>query len=351
MIINNEHMKSILERIGYVFKNPDLLKQAFTRKSYTEEHKNALHNEVLEFYGDKVLDFIIIKKMSKRYGHIGMGNRFASDKDEGELTEIKKKLVCREMLASKICQLGFQSALDMSASDYMQRAWRQSSVQEDLFEAILGAVATDSDWNVDALTKVVDRMLNPGFYFENGFGDEIDYMQLIQQWCQKKHGILPKCSIYNCVCTYSLLEAYHNQWGKEKPAKYECHLTIGTPDDFKALGETKNEARLEACKKAYQYLETKHLLVTFRDEIGEPDIDRAINQLQELYQKGYISEPRYEFSESHDANGNPIWECHCYLESLGHGYIVTHASKKQAKKIAAYQMVWLYLGEVKHDEA
>ena len=50
MIINNEHMKSIQERIGYVFKNPDLLKQAFTRKSYTEEHKNALHNEVLEFY-------------------------------------------------------------------------------------------------------------------------------------------------------------------------------------------------------------------------------------------------------------------------------------------------------------
>ncbi len=346
------NLEYIQLHIGYTFKNRGLLRQAFTRKSYTEENKNELHNEVLEFYGDKALEFIVMKKMSERYGRIGAGDLFSSSLDEGKLTEIKKKLVCREMLASKIRQLELHvpGRLRMGKGDIEQKAWEQESVQEDLFEAILGAVAIDSDWNVDALTKVVECMLNPEFYFENGFGDEIDYMQLVQQWCQKKHGILPKCSIYNCVCTYSLLEAYHNQWGKEKPAKYECHLTIGTPDDFKALGETKNEARLEACKKAYQYLETKHLLVTFRDEIGEPDIDRAINQLQELYQKGYISEPRYEFSESHDANGNPIWECHCYLESLGHGYIVTHASKKQAKKIAAYQMVWLYLGEIDNHE-
>lgn len=342
-----KNLEYIQLHIGYTFKNRGLLCQAFTRKSYTEENKNALNNEVLEFYGDKALDFIVMKKMSDYYGDIGAGELFSSSLDEGKLTEIKKKLVCREMLASKIRQLDFQRRLIVGKSDCLQRVWEKESVQEDLFEAILGAVAIDSDWNVDALTKVVDRMLNPEFYFENGFGEEIDYVQLVQQWCQKKYGILPRCAICNCVRTFSLLQEYN--WG-EKNANYQCDLTIG-PFSFQALGETQSEAKIEAFKKAYQYLEKNHLFFTLQDEIGEPNIDRAINQLQELYQKGYISEPRYEFSETHDTNGNPVWTCHCYLDSLGQGFVLTNASKKQAKKEAAYHMIWLYLGEVKHDEA
>ena len=346
-----KNLEYIQLHIGYTFKNRGLLCQAFTRKSYTEENKNALNNEVLEFYGDKALDFIVMKKMSEYYGHIGAGELFSSSLDEGKLTEIKKKLVCREMLASKIRMLDFQQRLLMGRGDIEQEIWNQESVQEDLFEAILGAVAIDSDWNVDALTKVVDRMLNPEFYFENGFGDEIDYVQLMQQWNQKKCGQSPRYFVTNCVRTYSLLEDYHNKFG-EKSAKYECETTYGWPDvrSARALGETKKEAIINAAQAAYEDLEKNHMWFTLRDEIGAPDIDRAINQLQELYQKGYISEPRYEYSETHDTNGNPMWECHCYLESLGQGFVVTNASKKQAKKIAAYQMVWLYLGEVKHDE-
>ncbi|MBQ9805097.1 MAG: hypothetical protein IJW49_01115 [Clostridia bacterium] len=335
--------------IGYTFKNRGLLCQAFTRKSYTEKNKNALNNEVLEFYGDKALDFIVMKKMSEYYGHIGAGELFSSSLDEGKLTEIKKKLVCREMLASKVRELDFQHRLLMGKGDIEQRVWEQESVQEDLFEAILGAVAIDSGWNVDALTKVVERMLNPEFYFENGFGDEIDYMQLVQQWHQKKYGQPLKYLVIPGSFSTPLLLEYRNRFG-EKITHYRCRI-ICPPFDEEALGVTKKEAIANAAQKVYENLKKAHLLYSLRDEIGEPDIDRAINQLQELYQKGYISEPQYEYSESHDADGNPIWECHCYLESLRQGFVVTNASKKQAKKIAAYQMVWLYLGEVDNHEA
>ncbi|MBQ8310645.1 MAG: hypothetical protein IJX80_06510 [Clostridia bacterium] len=337
----------IQHKIGYDFKNKRLLAQAFTRKSYAEEKHGTLHNEVLEFYGDKALEFIVMKKMSEYYGKIEDNETYSSLLNEGELTEVKKKLVCREMLAHKIRNLGFQAHLIIGTSDYIQRIWKQESVQEDLFEAILGAVAIDSSWNVDVLTKVVDHMLTPEFHFKDDSDKNIDYVQLIQQWCQKKYGILPRCAICNCVRTFSLLQEYN--WG-EKNANYQCDLTIG-PFSFQALGKTQSEAKIEACKKAYLYLEKNRLLFTLRDEIGEPDIDRAINQLQELYQKGYISEPRYEFSEKHDTNGNPVWECHCYLDCLEQGFELINASKKQAKKEAAYRLVWLYLGEVKHDEA
>ena len=43
-------------QIGYKFKNLDLLKQAFTRRTYTEEHGKK-NNEAPEFIGDKTLDF------------------------------------------------------------------------------------------------------------------------------------------------------------------------------------------------------------------------------------------------------------------------------------------------------
>ena len=56
------------------------------------------------------------------------------------------------------------------------------------------------------------------------------------------------------------------------------------------------------------------MLILPIDEVGEPDIERAINQLQELSQKGYIGEVSYEFFESHDDNGNPIWKCNCSVE-------------------------------------
>ena len=342
------NLEYIQFHIGYTFKKKGLFCQAFTRKSYTEENKNALHNEVLEFYGDKALDFIIMKKMSEQYGHVGVGDLYVSDKDEGSLTEIKKKLVCRKMLAGKIRQLDFQKRLLMGKSDYMQRTWEQESVQEDLFEAILGAVAIDSDWNVEALTNVVDRMLNPEFYFENGFDCEVDYVQLIQQWCQKKYGQIPTYFFTSCVRTYSLLQDCAPE--DVPKMKFQCDLQMPPFRPFQALGETKSSARMAAAKKAYQHLEKNQLLVSPVDEIGAPNFERSINQLQELYQKGYISEPKYEFSESHDAEGNPIWECSCMLDSLKQGFVITDTSKKQAKKKAAYHLVWLYLGGVDNDE-
>ena len=48
-----------------------------------------------------------MKKMSQYYGSISEGELFSSALDEGKLTEIKKKLVCREMLAEKVRKFDF----------------------------------------------------------------------------------------------------------------------------------------------------------------------------------------------------------------------------------------------------
>ena len=44
-------LEFIQSQIGYYFNNLDLLQQAFTRRSYSEENGGE-NNEVLEFIGD-----------------------------------------------------------------------------------------------------------------------------------------------------------------------------------------------------------------------------------------------------------------------------------------------------------
>ena len=50
------------EKIGYTFRNPQLLEQALTHSSYANEGKKHGHNnERLEFLGDSVLSVIVAR--------------------------------------------------------------------------------------------------------------------------------------------------------------------------------------------------------------------------------------------------------------------------------------------------
>ena len=96
----------IQNQIGYEFKNLDLLQQAFVRRSYSQENGGE-NNEVLEFIGDKVLDLFVVKFLIEKYGCMLSEyddydaeeefDEFTSEKNESELTEVKKKLVQKKL--------------------------------------------------------------------------------------------------------------------------------------------------------------------------------------------------------------------------------------------------------------
>ena len=180
----------IQDQIGYTFKNRDLLQQAFVRKSYSEEN-GGQNNEVLEFIGDKVLDLMVVRMLSERYGSITEGdewNEFSCLYDEGGLTEIKSSLVEKKTLAQRMRELGFAKYLIMGRGDEMQKVDREVSVQEDLFEAIIGAVALDSGWDMKAMQDTVEIMLNPDEFLEESVDD---YVGLLQAWVLKDTGTRP----------------------------------------------------------------------------------------------------------------------------------------------------------------
>jgi len=226
------------------------------------------------------------------------------------------------MLAHRIDTFGFAEYILMGKGDVGQNAQNQDSVKEDLFEAIVGAVAIDCGWDAEVLEDVIDRMLDVEHYLEKGFSDDENYVDLIQTWCQKRYSWIPDYDF------------------EEKEDGYECSLTLSDDyDSFIGRGYSKREARMNAAQNAYEYLEENDELLLPTDEVGEPDLDRAINQLQELYQKGYIDEPYYEFREDHDDNGNPIWRCECHIKGADEYYWINSSSKKNGKKQVAYDML------------
>src|SRR3989338_10528922 len=73
----DQHLAGFEHKVGFTFKSKTLLRQAFTHRSYLNEHKGfGEHNERLEFLGDAVLELIVSEFLFHKY----------PDKPEGELT-------------------------------------------------------------------------------------------------------------------------------------------------------------------------------------------------------------------------------------------------------------------------
>ncbi len=167
----DSHLKEVQRKIDYSFNNIDLLLQAFKRSSYSAQFGGE-NNEVLEFIGDKVLDMYVTKIIADDFGFMKSQSDFydeGEDNDEyciiahhneGDFTELRKTIVNNKTLAKRIDKLGFAKYLYLGDSDLDNNVVNQEKVKADLFEAILGAIAIDCDWNPDALQNSVDVMLN-----------------------------------------------------------------------------------------------------------------------------------------------------------------------------------------------
>ncbi len=158
---------SIEETIRYHFSNKGLFIQAFTRSSYAVE-QGVPSNEVLEFIGDKIIDIAVVKAMAGKFGLMMPGSNedgyqyftISTNQTEKDFTEIKKKLVCNEYLASVIELLKLDDYLLMGRSDIEGKVNKEIKVKADLLEAIIGAIAIDSNWDRETLNNVCDYMLS-----------------------------------------------------------------------------------------------------------------------------------------------------------------------------------------------
>ena len=343
--------------IDYEFDNKDLLQQAFVRRSYSAEH-GGQNNEILEFIGDKALDLVVIKIMMDRFGiitedkdcmEIKLRNPkyFQTKYEEGKFTDIKKDLVKKKALSNAMETLGLHSQLIMGKGDRMQNRQNDVSVKEDLFEAIIGAVTLDSDWDIDILTHVVSTMIDFDAYFNNQVENSQNFVGLVQEWFQIHEGELPHYRYLDAseLTIYERHKTYNFGGGP-----YKCQL-IFNDECFNGFGKNNSEARENCAFCFHNWLEDNGYIVSpITEAIGEPDEIESIRQLNELYQKGLISKPVYEFSNDYDEDSCVLWKCDCYVEENERSHYQFASTKKEAQRMAAYETLLDLIGEYDEED-
>lgn len=120
------------EKIGVNFKNKDLLKQAFTHRSYLNENPSLSlrHNERLEFFGDAVLELIVTEYLFKAF----------SEKAEGEMTAIRASLVNANTLSKIAEEINMDDFILLSKGERKSVGKAKQYIMANAFEAVVGAI-------------------------------------------------------------------------------------------------------------------------------------------------------------------------------------------------------------------
>lgn len=171
-MLTKEAIEKIEETLGYTFKSKALLSQAFTRSSYAEEDRmhggKGLSNEQLEFYGDSVLNYIVVAELAKHQAKADEDGNVISRTEE-DMSNFVSFWTDKNMLSFRIGQLQLGKYLLLSKGDRKQNVGKNKSAKEDLYEAIIGAIWFDSNFDIELLTKIVYRTLTLEFspdYFD-----------------------------------------------------------------------------------------------------------------------------------------------------------------------------------------
>lgn len=126
------------KKIGIIFADKDLLRTAFTHRSYLNEHRESKteHNERLEFLGDAVLELLVTEFLFKRYPH----------KDEGDLTMYRAGLVNAVTLAGVAEGLGMNDYMLLSRGEAKDTGRAREVILANAIEAFIGALYLDGGY-------------------------------------------------------------------------------------------------------------------------------------------------------------------------------------------------------------
>jgi len=137
-------LREFAARIGHEFRRPELLLRAVTHGSAGGAQR--VHNQRLEFLGDRVLGLVIADAL------------LSADRDasEGQLAPRFNALVRRESCAEIARSVKLGDVLRLGRSEMMSGGRRKDALLADAIEAVIAAVYRDAGFN--AARDVVLRL-------------------------------------------------------------------------------------------------------------------------------------------------------------------------------------------------
>ena len=223
-----DKLQEFQKKLGYSFKNEELLKEALTHKSY----KSPVNNERLEFLGDAVLDLIVGEYLFKKFPKA----------HEGELSKLRASLVNEEGFAKLANRLGIGNYIYISQAEENNEGRTKPSLLSNAFEAVMGAIYLES--GLEKVRKLVLELLEsvyPKIDMDSLFKD---YKTTLQELTQARFGVTP---------TYKLLHSS----GPDHKKEFEVAVTLHDKTIATAKGRSKKAAQQEAAKKALEILKNE----------------------------------------------------------------------------------------------
>lgn len=161
------------EKIGYRFKNKELLKIALTHSSYSNENKLNYDNERLEFLGDSVLGFVTAEYLFEEF----------KSRPEGVLTKLRAAVVCEKSLFKFAERISLGEAILMGRGEEHTGGRNRPSVVSDAFEAVIAAMYLDG--GMEVVKPYILSFIKDAVRREANFKDN---KSLLQEEIQKEKG-------------------------------------------------------------------------------------------------------------------------------------------------------------------
>ncbi len=169
---------ALADELGFAFRQPELVRQALTHRSF-----GTPHNERLEFIGDAVLGCVIAEALFERFPSL----------PEGKLTRLRANLVNGETLAR--LALGTSLPKEVLLGDAMLKSGQvgRSAILANALEAVFGAVFVDGGY--EAARAAILRIYAAEWESLDPAALSKDAKTRLQEWLQARRMPVPEYAV------------------------------------------------------------------------------------------------------------------------------------------------------------
>ncbi len=220
-----EMLEELENKIGYLFEDKKLLRQALTHSSYANEMNINKYEdyERLEFLGDAVLELVTSDFLFRK----------KRENSEGRLTRLRASMVCEPSLAFCAREISLEQYILLGKGEETTGGRGRDSIVSDVMEALIGAIYLDG--GLEKASVFIHRFVLNDLEHKRLFYDAKTTLQEIVQ--QENNGAL----------RYKLVR----EEGPQHEKIFEVEAYVGEQKVGAGSGHSKKAAEQQA---AYQAL-------------------------------------------------------------------------------------------------
>jgi ribonuclease-3 len=224
-----DRLDDLQSLLGVSFHSPDLLEQALTHPSFSnEEGAHSPSNGRLEFLGDAVLGLVVTERLYRAFPHLS----------EGSLTRLRSALVCQETLSRLGLKLGLGGYLRLGRGEEKSGGGARPSNLARGLEALIGAIYLDR--GMETVRRFILGLM------EEEIGEQClrlpaDYKSQLQELLHARKRPLP---------TYRTVDIT----GPDHERRFTVEVLDGERVLARGSGRSKRSAETEAARAALETL-------------------------------------------------------------------------------------------------